>query len=144
MLAGIRQAGDFVELADGTGEGLAAGWRNQAGQPLARFRRWQRRRPNTRTLHGGGNDRARSVAHRLGPRSARRLAGPAEHERQRHADRLHAVLAEQARLGRTDEHRAVRPQQALEHLDHLALGRAVEIDQQVATEHEIVGCLARQ
>ena len=50
--------------------GLAAGWRNQAGQPLARFRRWRRRRPNTRTLHGGGSDRARSVAHRLGPRAA--------------------------------------------------------------------------
>lgn len=49
VLAGIRQAGDFVELADGTGEGLAAGWRNQAGQPLARFRRW-------RGFAGGGGE----------------------------------------------------------------------------------------
>ncbi len=63
----------------------------------------------------------------------------AEGEGLRDADGAHAQAAQEAAFGGADEQHALFMGQALEHLEHLALGRLVKIDQQVAAEHEIEG-----
>ncbi|MNN73790.1 hypothetical protein D3C81_1899390 [compost metagenome] len=59
----------------------------------------------------------------------------------RDANRAHAQAPQQAAFGRADKQHAVNVGQALEHLENLVLRRQVEVDQQIAAEHEVVGRL---
>ncbi|MNT56715.1 hypothetical protein D3C72_1940390 [compost metagenome] len=59
----------------------------------------------------------------------------------RDANRAHAQAPQQAAFGRADKQHAVDMGQALEHLENLVLRRQVEVDQQIAAEHEVVGRL---
>ncbi len=62
----------------------------------------------------------------------------------RHANRAHAQPGQQIALGRADEQHAVFTGQAHEQLEHLLLGGLIEINQQIAAEHEVIGRLAGQ
>ena len=59
-------------------------------------------------------------------------------ERQRHARRAHPVPHRDARFRRPDEQHAVVGQTRVERADHAILRVAIEVDQHVAAEHEIV------
>ncbi|VWB66169.1 hypothetical protein BLA6863_03095 [Burkholderia lata] len=59
-------------------------------------------------------------------------------ECQRHARRAHPVPHRDARFGRPDEQHAVIGQTLVERADHAILRVAIEVDQHVPTEHEIV------
>ncbi|MNF89735.1 hypothetical protein D3C84_722710 [compost metagenome] len=73
-----------------------------------------------------------------------RRALAAEGEGLRDADRTHTQTPQQTAFGRADEQHAVDMGQALEHLEHLFLRGQIEIDQQVAAEHKIIGRLIDQ
>jgi len=115
------------------------------------FRYRQSRHGSERPIaHWRWRRAAQWLADRHGDRFGRRqwfgvrLAVTAEGERLRDADRAHAQTPEQTALRRADKQHAVSMGQALEHFEHLLLRRLVEVDQQVAAEHEIEGWLARQ
>ncbi|VWD56554.1 hypothetical protein BCO71171_06001 [Burkholderia contaminans] len=88
--------------------------------PIRRGRRQRRRRPGREYI-------------------ARRRGGLAmKRERQRHARRAHPVPHRDARFRRPDEQHAVVGQTRVERADHAILRVAIEVDQHVAAEHEIV------
>ena len=67
------------------------------------------------------------------------LAPPGAHRRTTgDAQWTHAQAGQQAALGRADEQHALGMGQVLEHFEHPALGRDVEVDQQIAAEDEVV------
>ncbi|MDR8753502.1 hypothetical protein FEQ05_00845 [Burkholderia pseudomultivorans] len=86
-----------------------------------RRRRRQRRRASRRTAVGG----------RVGALAMKR-------ERERNPRRTHAVPHRDAGFRRPDEQHPVVGETAVERTDHAILRVAVEIDQHVAAEHEIV------
>ena len=124
---------------------------NAAASGLAAFADRQRRhRANGRLRTGGGG--TLRTGWRTGTASARTSAMvPArgallatERKGLRDADRDACQNAQQTALGRADKQHAIDMGQALEHFEYLLLGRLVEIDQQVAAEHEVIGWLVGQ
>ena len=97
---------------------------------------------------------ARIRAHRLRHRQRRRdecrqrfglwSAMTTEGKGLRDTNRAHAQTPQQTAFGRADKQHAVDMGQALEHFENLLLGRLVEIDQQIAAEHEVIGRLTGQ
>ncbi|MNI29881.1 hypothetical protein D3C73_837070 [compost metagenome] len=121
----------------------------RGGIGAARFRRLRgagnagERTPDGRRRH----DVAHRLRHRQGCRNEYRQrlrfrgALAAEGKGLRDTNRAHAQSPQQAALGRTDKQHAIDMGQALEHFEHLFLRRQVEVDQQIAAEHEVVGRL---
>ncbi len=115
-----------VETAAGSGRPAPSDGRDSGGVG--------RPAPSDELRHIGGRGSGRAAEghrrHRLAIREASRLADRGESRR--FAGRFEAV-------GVADEEHAVRGQQAVERGEHAGAGRGVEIDQQVAAEHHVVG-----
>ncbi|MCY1215400.1 hypothetical protein D9M72_272430 [compost metagenome] len=117
---------------DGSGRRAGrGGWPHWHG-PGRHRRAWQARRRShpcrLRRVRGSGRCGARR--------------GLAEGKGQRQADRHQPLRAQQAGLGRADEKQAVGHGQPRQRLHRAPLVGRIEIDQQVAAEHEVIGRFA--